>query len=125
MGILLWVGIGGFLGAMGRYVISSGVNRIAGTGFPYGTMVVNVIGGFVIGFLFLYFQNHISSSLRAFLITGVLGALTTFSTFSLETVLLLQDQFYMKAGANMVLNVGLSLIATILGMILYRKIYGM
>lgn len=124
MSSLLWIGIGGFLGAISRFLISGAVNRMTGSGFPYGTMAVNVIGSFMIGFLFLYFENHASSSMRALLVTGLLGALTTFSTFSLETVLLLQEQFYMKAGINILLNVAFSLMATILAMLVYRKFYG-
>lgn len=124
MGSLLWIGIGGFLGAISRFLISGVVNRMTGSGFPYGTMAVNVIGSFMIGFLFLYFENHASSSMRALWVTGLLGALTTFSTFSLETVLLLQEQFYMKAGINILLNVAFSLMATILAMLVYRKFYG-
>jgi len=123
--MILWVGVGGFLGAISRFVISSFVTKIANTSFPYGTLVVNILGATAIGFLFLYFQNHASAPMRAFLITGLLGALTTFSTFSLETILLMQDQLYTKALISIALNVTLSLAATLLGMMIYKKIYGL
>ena len=122
---ILWVGAGGFLGAISRFVISSFVTKLAGASFPYGTLIVNIIGATAIGFLFLYFQNHASAPMKAFLITGLLGALTTFSTFSLETILLMQDQLYTKALISIVLNVTLSLVATLLGMMIYKKIYGL
>jgi len=121
---IIWVGAGGFLGAISRFIISSFVAKVAGSAFPYGTLVVNIIGAATIGFLFLYFQNHISTPAKAFLITGLLGALTTFSTFSLETVLLIQNQFYAKAMISIVLNIALSLSATLLGILIYKKLYG-
>ncbi len=121
---IIWVGAGGFLGAIARFLISSVVGKIAGGTFPYGTLTVNILGAAVIGFLFFYFQDHISSPAKPFLVTGLLGALTTFSTFSLETVLLMQNQFYIKAMISVALNITFSLSATLLGMLIYRKLYG-
>jgi len=124
LGVLLSVAIGGGIGAVARFLLSAYLNKIFGATFPVGTLGVNIIGSFLIGFLFLYFENIISVNLKAFLITGVLGALTTFSTFSLETILMVENGLYLKALLNIFLNVTFSLIATILGMVLFKKIYG-
>jgi len=122
--ILFAVGAGGFLGAISRFLLSSWVQRLTGATFPYGTLFVNIVGSFLIGFLVLYFEQSLAPQQKAFAITGLLGALTTFSTFSLETVIMLQQQFYLKALSNISLNVFFCLSATILGMMLFRKLYG-
>ena len=122
MGLLLSVGIGGFMGAILRFSLSSWVGKATTSFFPWGTLTVNVLGSFLIGFLFLYFQqSSFSPTQKALLITGLLGALTTFSTFSLETVLLMQEELYVKAFFNVFLNVLFSLGATVLGMWLFRR----
>lgn len=123
-GLLLSIGMGGFIGAILRYSISNWVNISYGSSnFPYGTLTVNVIGSFMIGFLFLYFQQiNLSPYQKSLLITGLLGALTTFSTFSLETVLLLQHEQYLKAFSNVVLNVLFSVGATFLGMMIFKSL---
>lgn len=122
--ILLTVGTGGFFGAISRFALSGWVQRLTGASFPYGTLTVNVLGSFVIGFLLLYFEQSVAPQQKALIMTGFLGALTTFSTFSLETVLMLQQSLYFKAFSNISLNVLLSISATVLGMILFRKVYG-
>ena len=124
LSIILSVAIGGSIGAVMRFLGSFYINKLLGTAFPYGTLGVNIIGSFIIGFLALYFEQTISPNLKAMLITGMLGALTTFSTFSLETVLMLQQGLYLKAFLNIILNVILTLTATIAGMMLFRKVYG-
>ncbi|WP_456433740.1 fluoride efflux transporter CrcB [Nitratifractor sp.] len=123
--ILLAVALGGAMGASARFVISTLVGRWLGATFPYGTLTVNVLGSFIIGFLFLYFEQVISPVQKAVLVTGFLGALTTFSTFSLETVMMLHDGAFMRALANVAFNVILCLAATIAGMALFRRIYGL
>ncbi len=122
--ILLAVGTGGFLGAISRFALSGWIQRIVGSSFPYGTLTVNVLGSFLIGFLLLYFEQSIAPHQKALMMTGFLGALTTFSTFSLETVLMLQQNLYLKALSNISLNVLLCVMATLLGMMLFRRIYG-
>ena len=123
--MILAVTLGGAIGATARFLIATGVHKITGASFPYGTLAVNVLGSFIIGFLYLYFENIISPYQKAFLVTGMLGALTTFSTFSLETMLMLHDGLVAKAIANILFNVLLCLTATMGGMALFRKLYGL
>jgi len=124
LSLIFAVALGGSVGAVMRYLGSFYINKLLGTSFAYGTLGVNIIGSFIIGFLVLYFEQTISPNIKAMLITGMLGALTTFSTFSLETVMMLQESLYTKALLNIVLNIIFALGATILGMMLFKKIYG-
>ena len=121
--LLLSVGIGGFVGAISRFAISGWIQKLMGSSFAYGTLGVNILGSFIIGFMVLYFEQTISPNQKAIVITGFLGALTTFSTFSLESVFMLQNSLYTKALLNIGLNVTLSLVATILGMIIFKKLF--
>jgi CrcB protein len=122
--LLLAVGIGGFTGAIVRFTLSGWVQKISNSTFPLGTLSVNILGSFLIGFLFLYFHHiNLSPNQKALFITGLLGALTTFSTFSLDTVLLMQQEFYVKAFSNVILNVVLAISATLLGMMVFKKIF--
>ena len=122
--LLLAIGTGGFLGAISRFLLATGVQKLTGSAFPYGTLMVNVVGSFIIGFLFFYFEQTIAPNQKAMLMTGFLGALTTFSTFSLETVLMLQNGLYLKAFGNVSVNALLCITATMLGMMMFRKVYG-
>ena len=122
--LLLSVGIGGFIGAILRFSISTWIGKTTTTAFPWGTLSVNVLGSFLIGFLFLYFQqSNLSPTQKALFITGLLGALTTFSTFSLETVLLMEKELYGRAFSNVFLNVVLSIFSTFLGMFFFKKLF--
>lgn len=124
LALLLSVGIGGFIGAILRFSISNWVGRTTTTAFPWGTLSVNVLGSFLIGFLFLYFQqSNLSATQKALFITGLLGALTTFSTFSLETVLLMEKELYVRAFSNVFSNVVLSIFFTFLGMLFFKKVF--
>ena len=120
---ILYVGIGGFLGAISRFLIAGFVQKIAGISFPAGTLTVNVLGSFLIGFLVMIFENIIAPQWKALFITGFLGALTTFSTFSYETVVLIQESLYYKALLNVFLNITLCLAATIVGMAFFKLIF--
>jgi len=124
LSLILSVALGGSIGAVMRFSGSYYINKLLGTAFPYGTLGVNILGSFIIGFLALYFEQTISPNTKALLITGMLGALTTFSTFSLETVTMLQQSLYFKALLNVSLNIIFTLSATILGMLLFKKVYG-
>jgi CrcB protein len=121
--MILMVGMGGFLGAISRFLIASFVQTHSNTLFPVGTLSVNVLGSFIIGFLALYFSQVVQPEYKALLMTGFLGALTTFSTFSLENINMIQDGNYTNAILNISLNIILTLSATFAGMMLFRKIY--
>jgi CrcB protein len=124
LGLLLSVGTGGFIGAILRFTLSGWVQKASVSTFPFGTLSVNILGSFLIGFLFLYFQHiNLSPNHKALFITGMLGALTTFSTFSLDTVLLIQNEFYTKALYNVLLNLLFSIGATVLGMMFFKRLY--
>lgn len=120
---LLVLGAGGFLGAIGRYWISGLAQRFYGS-FPMGTLTVNVLGSFLLGFLATLFLERLTVSLelRLFLLIGVLGSFTTYSTFSLETMNLMREGDWwfviLSVGGNLV--VGLLAVAS--GMILARTV---
>ncbi len=115
--MLLWIGLGGAVGSVLRYLIGGFVQRAAHVGFPAGTLAVNVIGCFVIGVLAQHYMNiETHPNMRAALITGFCGGFTTFSAFSLETVGLLRGGEYGKTAAYVVLSVSVSILATVSGM---------
>lgn len=112
------VGAGGFVGASLRFVMSGLVQRLDPMGtFPYGTMSVNVLGCLVIGFLGgLADSRHVlGPSARVFVIIGVLGGFTTFSSFAFETLALLRDGESLRAGANVVGSVLACLVSVWIG----------
>ncbi|WP_456426304.1 fluoride efflux transporter CrcB [Desulfurobacterium sp.] len=119
--IFLYVGIGGFLGAISRFLIAGFVQKLTGSTFPFGTLTVNVLGSFIIGILAMLFKDIITPEWKGLFITGFLGALTTFSSFSYETVALIQDGLVLQGIMNIALNVFLCLTATVTGMYLYTK----
>lgn len=112
---IICIGFGGFLGAISRYGISKYVqNHINGI-MPWGTLVVNLLGCALIGFFITLFQEKIliSPETKMFIITGFLGALTTFSTFGYETFLMISEKNITYALGNIFLNVTLGLVAVI------------
>lgn len=111
MKIWLAVAAGGALGAVARFAVSRGAAAWFGTEFPWGTLIVNAAGAFAIGFLAAWFTHRLEAgpAVRALVLTGVLGALTTFSTFSFETLQLAEAGEGGKVAANILLNLGLSL----------------
>ena len=118
MGKILWVGFGGFLGSIGRYLLSGYVQHLLrGTGFPYGTLAVNLTGCLFIGFLSQWVEarGFLSPEVRLFVFMGLLGGFTTFSTFGNETMNLWQTGASAAAFANVVVHVGLGLGAAWIG----------
>lgn len=115
--ILGFIAIGGAFGACSRYLISELMVVFFGRGFPYGTLTVNVIGSFAMGLLIAAFENEMLATepWRQIIGLGFLGALTTFSTFSMDNVLLMQQGAFFKMGLNVLLNVTLSISAAWLG----------
>lgn len=125
MSTLLYVALGGAIGASARHLLGGAVLRVAGPGFPYGTMSVNVIGSFLMGVLvaWLAARSTGDSAMRLFLGVGLLGGFTTFSAFSLEAVLMLEKKAYGPFMAYVGGSVALSLIALMLGLMLARKVF--
>lgn len=107
---ILAIGSGGFIGAVSRAylngVIASKFPNLVAHGLPMGTLGVNLLGSFIMGLLFAYFLNDtlLSNSTKSFLSTGILGALTTYSTFAIESFILLHNSHYLLAITNMSLN---------------------
>jgi CrcB protein len=112
-------GIGGAL----RHGVNVGAAKLFGYGFPFGTLIVNVLGSFLIGILAGYFSFRlgISQHMRLFLITGILGGFTTFSAFSLDSALLIERHAYALAAVYVAGSVAASLVALFLGLALYRS----
>jgi CrcB protein len=117
------IGVGGFFGAISRFLLSTFLQRSFDTLFPIGTLGVNVLGSFIIGFAAMFFSQIIAPEFKALVITGFLGALTTFSTFSLENVNMLQDGDYFRFALNITLNIILTLTATISAIYLFKRFY--
>ena len=117
----LWVALGGALGSVSRYWLSGLVASRFGETFPWGTLVINVTGSFVIGIIGALAtpEGRMDSQSRAFAIQffmiGICGGYTTFSSFSLQTLNLLRDREWLYAGGNVILSVVLCLLAVGLG----------
>jgi fluoride exporter len=124
MGTLFAVGVGGGLGALARYYIAGWVQP-AGVAFNWGIFVVNISGGLLMGIIVeaSALKLNLSPELRAFLTVGILGGYTTFSTFSLDSVLLLQRGEYGQAAFYVIGSVVLSILALIAGLWLVRTFY--
>jgi CrcB protein len=123
IGFVLAVAIGGALGSLGRWALAAGLQRLSGTwSFPLGTLAANFIGCFAIGLCYVWLVERAgSAALRMGVMTGVLGALTTFSTYGLESVMLLEQRRYGPAVVNVLGSVALGLAAVIAGMAVARR----
>lgn len=121
---VIYVGIGGFIGASLRYLISINSSKWFGNQLPYGTLIVNVVGGLLIGFIMEMSlnTNYISPNMKLFLTTGIMGGLTTFSTFSYETITLFSAGRYISGIANTCLNLFLSFGGVVVGKFMAAKI---
>ncbi len=122
MSAIVSIAAGGALGAVMRFGIITAALRYAGAGFPYGTLIVNVIGSFLIGAMVTYAAEiwHPPENIRLFLIPGFLGGFTTFSTFSLDIVSLYERGAFILMGTYICASVLLSLIAILLAMALVK-----
>ena len=124
MKALVFIALGGAFGAMLRYGASLGVYAIAGRSFPYGTLFVNVSGSLLMGVLSVLMLERmaIAPEWRAAILVGVLGSFTTFSTFSIETLNLLEQGDVMRAVANIAFSVLLCLAAVWFGVVIGRQL---
>jgi fluoride exporter len=124
MAVVLWVAAGGAIGSALRYLVNVWSGHVLGTAFPWHTLIVNVVGCFVMGVLvdLMAFRLNVSNEVRAFLTSGILGGFTTFSAFSLDFALLVERKTHGLAGAYAVGSVGLSLIACFAGLAVVRAL---
>jgi fluoride exporter len=120
MKILLLL-IGGAFGTLARYFVSGLTHRFFNTTFPVGTLMVNLIGSFIIGFIWALWENsNISSNIRTFVFIGILGGFTTFSSYSLESLNLFRDGEIKIGLLNILANNVLALVLVFLGFILAK-----
>ena len=121
---ILAIAGGGALGALGRFWVSTGAYRLLGRDFPWGTLAVNTLGSFLMGLLFVLFVERLAagSELRAAVLVGFLGAFTTFSTFSMETLALIEEGYLGNAFLNMWVSLLVCLMACWVGVLLGRSL---
>ena len=124
MPTVIWVAVGGALGSAARYGVNVWSSRLLGAEFPWHTLIVNVVGCFVMGALveLMALKLNVGNDTRAFLTTGILGGFTTFSAFSLDFALLVERKTYGAALAYGLGSVALSLIAVFAGLSLVRTL---
>jgi CrcB protein len=120
------VAAGGALGASFRYMIAAVTHEFLGHDFPYGTLMVNILGSLVIGYLLVLLPEQEGGipMARLLLITGMLGGFTTYSAFSVETLQLVQEGHLSKAGLNIVMTLALCFVAVWAGFLIARLVHG-
>ncbi len=116
------IAAGGAIGALARHGVNITAAKLLGMNFPYGTLTVNILGSFVMGVLVVIFANiwQPTDSIRVFLVTGFLGAFTTFSTFSMDFAALFERGDYLQSGIYLSASVILSIAALFAGMAIVR-----
>ncbi len=121
---IIAIAAGGAAGALMRYWTSLSIHGLLGRGFPYGTLTVNILGSLLMGALYVLFVERLTlgPEWRGAILIGLLGAFTTFSTFSIETLNLLEQGAHLKALLNILLSVTLCLAAAWLGVITGRQL---
>ena len=124
MKLVLAIAIGGGLGAVGRHYLNGWVARLLGGGFPWGILLINVLGSLVMGVLveWMALRGSVSAEMRAFLTVGILGGFTTFSSFSLDAWLLVERGDTVAALAYVALSMGLAIAALAGGLHLTRMV---
>ncbi|HEX7531608.1 MAG TPA: fluoride efflux transporter CrcB [Methyloceanibacter sp.] len=129
LALYLWVALGSALGGAARFFCTGVAARLFGETFPWGTLFVNVLGSFIIGFFATLTgpdgRMFAGTTTRQFVMTGILGGFTTFSSFSLQTLNLANDGEWLQAGGNVVGSVVLCLVAVWLGHLLALSINAM
>ena len=126
MNQLYAVALGGALGAVLRFLISTGVYQWLGRGFPYGTLAVNIIGSFLLGLMteaLVVQRVALGDEYRLAILVGVFGSLTTFSTFSLDTLYLLEQGNFTKALLNVFVSVSVCILVVWIGLSMGRLIF--
>jgi CrcB protein len=122
---MIWyIAVGSAIGGVSRYLVGGLLQRLAGGTFPAGTLLINITGSFLLGFVLRYGveTTTLTPEVRAFLTVGFCGGYTTFSTFSYETVALAEDGQWTRAALYIALSVGISLVATFLGLVAAREL---
>ena len=123
----IWIAVGGALGSMARYWFTGVATRLFGETFPWGTLLINIFGSFVIGF-FVALTNQetgrylVDPNMRAFVTVGLCGGFTTFSAFSLQTLVLMQEGEWLHAGGYVLGSVALCLLFVWLGYVLATQL---
>lgn len=121
---LSYIGLGGFLGANARFLVNRGIARWFGASYPYGTLLVNLTGSFLLGFFLTWTTERVLTDyhLRIFVAIGFCGAYTTFSSFSFETLALFEQGHYWMAASNVLSNNLLALAGVLAGAVLARSL---
>ncbi len=124
MKLLIFIAVGGAIGAVLRHAVGAQLLRWLGAGFPFGTLAVNIIGSFAMGALveIMALRWQVGLETRAFLTIGILGAFTTFSTFSLDVVLLYERGAFLSMALYLAASVTLSVFGLVAGLHLVRTI---
>jgi len=124
-GVLGAVAAGGAIGSVARYLLDGFIQSLTRSPFPFGIFVVNITGGLIIGVLteMMALKWNVSQEMRSFLVTGILGGYTTFSTFSLQSALLIERQAYGQAAVYVTGSVVLSIVGFFAGTWLIRLVY--
>jgi CrcB protein len=124
MKILLLIGAGSFIGGISRFLMTQLVHIKVPGAFPFGTMSVNILGSFLIGFLFAWIdRGNVNADWKPFLITGILGGFTTFSAFSAETLTMMKQGQMVNASAYVVATVVMAVFATMIGFFVHGKLF--
>jgi CrcB protein len=124
--LVLWVGLAGALGTVTRYLVGQWAGRFLGAGFPYGTLIVNIVGCFLIAAIahISFATTLISPTLRITLMTGFMGGLTTYSSFNLETTQFIQNRGWYTASVNVGATTVGCFVAGLLGFAVARRVFG-
>jgi len=123
---ILLIGLAGALGTITRYLVGLGAGRVLGTAFPYGTLIVNVLGCFLIAAVahVATATTSISPTMRLVLMTGFMGGLTTYSSFNLETTKLMQEGDWLVAAINVSITLLVCFASGLLGVVAARRLVG-